>query len=504
MAEAKNTVVYKTAAGVGWLAGFQVVRQLLQVVSVSILARRVPPAAYGLVAMATLVTTFLETVRDGGIGYALGREREVSDELGSTAFWLSCTLSVASTLTVIAASFPAARFFHEPRVATVLQFLSISFFFGAINVVPAALLNREMAFRKLALAQTAGAICGTSVAIAVALSGGKIWSLVSGSIAMNATTTTAIWLASPLRVRAGFHPSRARHMFSFGLNLSGFHVVNYFSRNTDNLLVGRFLGSVSLAYYQMGYMLMLYPLLYITETVTQVIYPGMSKFHEDLERFRAAYLRVSGLVAFFTIPLMLGLAVTASPFVRVFLSPRWMPVAGLLAVFAPLGALQSIYNTVSVIYIAYARTDLQFRWAVFASAMYVLSFAVGLRWGILGVASSYALVWTLLMVPAFAIPFRIINLPGSLFIRTLWPTANLGVVMAAVAWSWRYGLNRVGVKNSVVELTSTVAIGIATYVGLVWWRKPPALSDLALILEGSSNPMLRGIAAYLHGPVHPT
>jgi O-antigen/teichoic acid export membrane protein len=492
-----GTLAHKTASGVAWISLFQVARQLLQVASVSVLARKVPPSAYGLVAMAALISNFLETVRDAGTGSALVREREVSDDLAATVFWLTCGLGLFMALIMVAVSWPAAHFFHELMVAKVLQVMSIGFFVGTIGVVPLAMLNREMAFRKVALAQTAGAVSGTLVAITVALAEGKVWSLVIGTLVTTTVTSLALWIASPFRVKAVFRPADARHMLSFGLNLSGFNVLNYFSRNADNLLVGKFLGSVPLGYYQMGYTLMTYPLQNFASVVAQVVYPALSKMQDDRERFRAAYLRTCRLIGLLTFPLMLGLAVTAQPFIRVVLGPRWMPVVGLLMVFAPLGAAQSIYTTVGLIYNAQGRPELQFRWAMFASVMYVSSFAVGLRWGIQGVASCYALVWFLLMVPSFMIPFRLVGLSIKQFFRTLWPTLWMSLAMAAVTEAWLQGLRWTGIQNALVQLVSTVVLGIAVYVTLVLTCKPPVLSELAVILNGTSRPALQRIARYL-------
>jgi PST family polysaccharide transporter len=486
MIKPARSLTQKTASGVAWISSFQVARQVLQVISVSILARHVPPAAYGLIAMAFLVTSLLETIRDLGTGPALIREREMSDELASTVFWMNMILGGVITLLVVITAWPAARFFREPLIVPVLQVLSVSFFLGAISVVPTALLNRAMEFKKLAVVQTTAAVCGTVMAITVALAGGKVWSLVSGTLATSLATTIGVWIFAPIRVNAGFRPEYARRVLSFGLHLSGFHVFNYFSRNADNLLVGRFLGSVNLGYYQMGYMLMTYPLQNFTLMVTQVVYPALSKFHEDHARFRAAFLRTTSLIALVTIPVMLGLCVTAQPFIRIFLGPRWMQVATLLAVFAPLGAMQSIFAAVGVIYTTQARTDLQFRWMMFASVWYVLSFIVGLHWGIMGVAICYAIVWTLLMVPSFLIPFRLVNLSGWIFLHTLWPSIWMAVVMMACTALWRYGLRRLGILNPFVDLLTTVFVGVVVYVVLVLWRKPPVVSELANVLRGTS------------------
>ncbi|MGB8886551.1 MAG: lipopolysaccharide biosynthesis protein [Candidatus Korobacteraceae bacterium] len=497
MTTAPRSLTQETASGVAWITSFQIARQVLQVISVSVLARRIPPSAYGLVGMAVLVTNLLESIRDMGTGTALVREREMPDELASTGFWLNCATGSLVTLLLLLASWPAARFFHEPMVATILQFLSISFFMTALGIVPMALLSRAMQFRKLALAQTLGAICGTLTAIAIALAGGKVSALVAANLVINFTTTVAVWIFAPIHLRAVFRLADARRIIAFGSHLTGSQVMNYFSRNADNVLVGRFLGSTPLGYYQMGYMLMAYPLLSFGLMLAQVVYPALANFPDDHARFREAYLRTTRLIGLVTVPVMFGLAVTAQPFVRFFLGPRWLPVAGLLLVFAPLGALQTLYDPTLLIYNTQGKTDLLFRWQIFASISYVLSFIVGLHWGIMGIATSYAIVWTVLMFPGLAIPFRLVGLPLKTFFRSLWPILWHGLVMAAAAGSWLYGLRRLGIQNSAIQLFSTAALGAAVYTGLLLWRKPPVLLELLTTLAGSGRPAVRAVGQYL-------
>jgi O-antigen/teichoic acid export membrane protein len=491
------SLTQKTAAGMAWLTGVQAARQLLSIVSVSVLARRIPPATYGLVGMAVLVTNLLETIRDVGTGTALIRERELPESLASTAFWLNCGTGIVVTLLVVALSWPAAYFFHEPQVARILQFLSVSFFFGALGVVPTAVLIRAMDFRRVAVAQTFGTVCGTASAIAIALGGGKVSALVSAPLVMSFTTTLVVWLLSPLRVKPVFNFADARRILSFGLHLTGSNVMNYFSRNADNVLVGRFLGSGSLGYYQMGYMLMVLPLQNFSNMIAQVTYPALSRFSEDHKRFRSAYLRISSLISLVTFPVMVGLGVTAQPFVRVFLGPKWMPVATLLMVFGPLGALQSLTSTIYLVYNTQGRTSLLFRWQIFASISYVTSFVVGLRWGIMGVAVCYTIVWLLLAVPMLLIPFGLVGITIKDFARALWPTTWPTLAMATIATSWLHVIRRLGVHNSIVELLSTSGVGAVVYVGLVLWSKPPVLLDVLTAIEGSSNPVARPVARWL-------
>ena len=493
----------RTASGMVWLTAVQVGRQVLSVISVSVLARRIPASTYGLVGMAVLVTTLLETIRDLGTGSALIREQELTDDMASTAFWLNCGTGVVITLLVIALAWPASLFFRQPQVATILRFLSVSFFFGAMGVVPTAVLSRAMDFRKLAAAQSAGAFCGTGSAIAIALAGGKVSALIAAALVMSFVTTVVTWFLSPLRVKAVFHPAFARRILSFGLHLTGSQVMNYFSRNADNVLVGRYLGSSPLGYYQMGYMLMQFPLYNFTNMLAQVTYPALSKFSGDHVRFRAAYLRTLSLIALITFPAMVGLGVTAQPFVRVFLGPKWAPVAELLAVFGPLGALQSLGGTLNSVYNTQGKTNLLFRWQIFASICYVASFIFGLRWGIMGVAVCYSIVWILLMVPMFAIPFHLVGITFRDFGRVLWPIVRATIAMAAVAALWLQGLRRIGVQNSFVQLMTTSGIGAIVYIGLVLWQRPPIVSEVVSAIRRSSNPAARGLVWLLSRFVHP-
>jgi O-antigen/teichoic acid export membrane protein len=497
MTKTNPSLTQKTAAGMAWLTGVQAARQLLSIASVSVLARRIPPATYGLVGMAVLVTTLLETVRDVGTGTALIRERELPDSLASTAFWLNCGTGVVVTLLVIAVSWPAAYFFHEPQVARILQFLSVSFFFGALGVVPTAVLNRAMNFRKVAIAQATAAVCATGSAITIALAGGKVSALVSAALVMSIVNTIMVWFLSPLRVKPVFDVPAARRILSFGLHLTGSHVMNYFSRNADNVLVGRYLGSGPLGYYQMGYMLMQLPLYNFSNMIAQVTYPALSRFSDDHGRFRSAYLRTSSLISLVTFPVMVGLGVTAEPFVRVFLGPKWMPVAALLTVFGPLGALQSLTSNINLVYNTQGKTNLLFRWQIFASISYVTSFVVGLRWGIMGVAVCYTIVWLLLLVPMLLIPFGLVGITLKDFARALWPTTWPTLAMATFATAWLRTIRRLGIHNSLVELLTTAGVGAAVYVGLILSSKPPVLLDVLTAIEGSSNPVARAVARWL-------
>ena len=492
----ESTLTQKTVRGVAWSAILLVGKQLLQILSVTVLAHKIPPSGYGLMSMAAVLSNFLETFCDLGTAAALVRISKLTDGLVSTVIWLNLMFGLVLSIGLALASYPAAAFFHEPGLIPIVQALSLVFFFSSLGVVPGALLNRRMAFQKITIAQFIGTSAGTLAAIIAAFCNAGVWSLVLGSLTRAVVTTIAYSIYNPWRLRWLMDWSSVRSVASYGLHLAAFNVVNYFSRNADNVIIGRFLGPIQLGYYNMAYNLMTYPLSNLSSVICQVLFPALCQVQDDNARLRSAFVRTCMLIGLISFPIMLGLTVTADPFIRVMLGERWLPVAGLLKILAVLGMAQSIYTVVGLIYNAKGRADWQFRWGVASGIVYVLSFFVGLPWGVRGVAISYAIAWTLLMPVGFAIPFRLVDLSGLEFIKQLWPELKPSLLMAVIAALWLEGLRWLGFHQAALQLFSTAAVGVVSYIAALIWWKPPALGELSYLLEQSKNSFAMRVAGY--------
>jgi O-antigen/teichoic acid export membrane protein len=481
-------------SGVAWSAGAQVIRLLLSFGSVSVLAHLVPPSGYGLMAMAGTVTYIFDNLRDLGTGVALIQRQQITSTLVSSVFWfnqaLGCLLTGASYL---AAPY-AAAFFREPQLIPVLQLIGFNFLAYSATTVPNALLSRQMDFRSLAIAQVLAAILGTAVTLSLAISGYSVWSLVIGGLVTNSATAIGTWILSKWLPGFIFSVSELRRIARFGAALSGFNAVNYLSRNADNIIVGRYLGNGPLGFYQMSYTVMTYPLTVISGMIAQVLSPVFSRLQDDNDRFRSNYCRLSVFVAMVTAPLMLGLFATTKSFVFTLLGPQWGPTIPVLLVFSLLGMMQSVFTLIGQIFTAKGRTDILLWWGLGSSLCYVTAFFAGLPWGIVGVASAYAIVWTALMIPGFWLAFRLIELRLADFFRLLAPVLSCAAIMAVLVSFEQVGLERMGAPV-VVQLAVGVATGAVLYIVLLRLLAGTALADVRALLELSGNPLFARAAA---------
>ncbi|WP_288378464.1 MOP flippase family protein [uncultured Massilia sp.] len=482
-------------SGIKWTSASTMGRRLLGLAANIVFARLLAPADFGLVAMAGVMLGFVDIFKDLGTGAALVREKEPRPGLLSSVFWLNCGFGLAMTLVMLALSPLVAAFYQEPRVQPVIAVMALSFFLSSLSIVHTSVLTREMAFERLAKVELAASVLSYAIGIGAALLGHGVWSLVYQVVANAALGTLFTWFASPWRPRLMFAWSEIHGITGYSLNLAGYNIFYYFAQNLDNLLIGRFLGTEALGLYDLAYKLMTFPMQAISAVFGRVMMPYYARAQDDLPRFRQAFLRVGGAIAFVTFPMMFGLLALREHFVFAVFGAAWAPVIPLLAMFAPLAAIRSVLTTTGSIYIATGHTGLQLRWGVLSNLIVFAGLAAGLKWGIVGVAAGFTLTSLLLLYPNLAIPFRLIGMEVPALARALAPTVACTALMFALvagADLLLAGLRldgRIGHGGLLALLT---ALGAAGYLACTWFLNRAMLSEL-LAIAGIRRPAKAGL-----------
>ena len=237
-----------------------VLRRLTMFGSAVVLARLVSPEDFGVVAMAMVFVGFVDLLRDLGTGVAIVQREVISPELLSSIFWFNLGFSAIVAFALVAAAEGIAILYGQPRVTPILQALSVGVLASGASVVHASLLTREMRFARLAAAETASTVSAALAAVVLAVGGLGIWSLVCQTLVTAVATCFLVWSLNRWRPQAVFDFRALRSILPFSMHLFGFTAVNYFARNADNFLVGRYLGAQQLGYYDLAYRLFMYPL----------------------------------------------------------------------------------------------------------------------------------------------------------------------------------------------------------------------------------------------------
>jgi PST family polysaccharide transporter len=234
---------------------------------------------------------------------------------------------------------------------------------------------------------------------------------------------------------------------------------------------------------------MLAPIQNISSVIAQATFPAFARIQDDDERFRAAYSRSCMLIALISFPVLAGMGVVADPLIRTVVGDKWLAAIPVFQILAPVGIFQSIYTTLGLIFMAKTKTDILFQWGLVSSSILVASFLIGIRWGILGVATAYCIAFIFVtMIPGFLIAFKLIDLKLPKFALALTPQFAITALMAAVCWLWMRVLPLVGIRTPWIQLFSTVALGVATYALLLLTIWPPVMYQLESALISSGKP----------------
>ncbi|NIQ52764.1 MAG: oligosaccharide flippase family protein, partial [Gammaproteobacteria bacterium] len=240
------------ASGVRWSAVARYGEQAVLFVTTLVLVRLLAPSAFGVFNMAFLAIGLILTLADFGIPSALIHRESVDEGFATSLFWLN--MAGAALLAGVAAlGAPAVgAFFDEPAAVPILRVLSLGMVLNAAGAIPAALLMRELRFERLARFQLTAAVAGGGAGIGLAATGFGVWSLVAHQLVRFGTESAL--LLSLGGFRPGLRPrlAHAREVAGYGLNVTGAGVLGFVLQNADNALIGRFLGSTALGYYEVG------------------------------------------------------------------------------------------------------------------------------------------------------------------------------------------------------------------------------------------------------------
>ena len=257
---------------------------VISLVVAGVLARLLTPDDFGIVAIATVIIAFFSIFTDMGISPAIVQNKALTEKDLSDIFSFTLWMGAGLSVLFFAASWPIAAYYESPILRTLCQLLCVNLFFASATIVPNALFFKNKEFKFIALRSFAVQVASGTAAVIAALNGAGLYALIISPI----LSSILLFIISLKRYPQ--HPAMTlgwgalRKIFSYSAYQFLFNVINYFSRNLDKLLIGKYMGMSELGYYEKSYRLMMLPLQNITQVVTPVMHPIFSDYQNDLNR----------------------------------------------------------------------------------------------------------------------------------------------------------------------------------------------------------------------------
>lgn len=428
--------------------------------STLVVARLLRPEDYGIVGMATVALGLIQLVNEFGVSTAIVQQRDLDDDtvarLGGFSVLLGLVLAVVGAL----AAPLVGKFFGEPAAGAALAALSVTFLFRALQVVPRGLLTRDLRFRDLALVEGAESILQAVIVLVLAMLGWGYWSLVLASIA--AAIGSAAGLVAVRRHRLAW-PLPARSIaapLTLGAHLVVTRTTWFLFSNADFAVVGRLLGKVALGAYTIGWTVASIPVERVTSLVgrvTPAIFSAVQSSRAELRRY--LLLLLEGL-ALLTFPASVGLSLVAEEFVHVVLGSGWEAAIAPLRLLSFYGGVRSITTLFPQILVATGQSRRAMQTGVVMALILPVAFIIGARWGTVGVAAAWVIVYPIVLLP-FVVRYTLPAIDASLahLLRALWPAFSASAVMSASV----IGVRAAGVDSLPLTLRLAVLVGTGAF-----------------------------------------
>jgi O-antigen/teichoic acid export membrane protein len=466
----------RVKSGVIWRSGSQLLGQLIAWTATFLVIRMLNPADYGLVAMTGVVLTFLDLFKGWGFASALVRDETTDRHRIGQAFAMLILMNGALAALQFAAAPLAARYFHQPMVADLLRVQALFYLANPFTALGHALLVRRLNFKAQARIDLIAAGLSACTALACALAGLGVWTLVAApGVLWYARATGYVLVARLWEIRPRFAFQGAGTMLRYGVAMIAVQLCWFVQSQADVFIGGRALDAHALGIYTTALFLTQIVASKFVPPLNEVAFAAYSRIQTRPDMIQSAFLKSIRLIMLVCMPFYFGLAVTAQPLVETFLGGKWAETVHLVPILCaamPLMTLQILFAPATN---ALGRPGLAVKTGLFGAALMATAFAAGIHWGAAGLAWAWFAGMGALLAVTVELSRPVIRVSRSELFLAVAPGLGAAAAMAGVVIGvdWLVGDLGAGKKLAVL-----VGVGAATYFACLFAFAKPIVAEV--------------------------
>lgn len=380
-----------TAKGVVWTTASTIVRSVVSLLQVAILTRFLEKSDFGIVAIASLFLGFTQIFLDLGISAGIMHKQDTTPKQYSSLFWLNIIMGVLLTAILCACSPLVARAYNEPSLTNIISLLSFTIFFSALGSQHRTVQQKKMRFKYISIVEITTAVLSLALAIVLAYLDYGVFSIVYANLFHTASAGLiflGIGLYHDRNITFHFKLSETYDYLKIGVFSIGSHVIDYFSRELDILIISATLGKEVTGVYSLCKKLVLAIYGAVNPILTKVITPIFATIQKEKERIRQLYFDIVESLALLNMPIYCLLAIFATGILKYLYGDQYMDGTLVLAFTALNYGVNTTGSPVGSLQIALGRTDSGFYWTICRIIFTSIAIYIGAQFNINAIALS--------------------------------------------------------------------------------------------------------------------
>ena len=447
-----------------------------------VLARLLVPEDFGVVAAATVVISFSQVFSDAGLAKALIQRHDRVEESANVVFWLNLVIGLVIVTFLFVGAHFIADFFHDERIALVVQVLSLQILLAAFSSVHTALLQKDLNFKPLFWVRLVTTTAPGLASIPLAINGMGYWALVFGTLLGQMAQSAALWMFSPWRPHGRLDRNLATELVAFGkwAMLSG--LIGWFYGWMDAIVVGHYLGPHDMGIYRTGntFVTMIFGLIF--SPLLPVLYSAFSRMRHDLSKVAESLLLVVKGIAMVAFPISAGLIALRAPIEQFVFRDEWGGIGMVIAILALVQGFSWLVGSNGEAYRGLGKPHIE-TWAMALSlTAYFIGYVFSVHYGLLVFLLSRLAMVFIGLLGQFVVSKFVFHLRMKDFVLA----GHKSIIISFLMLSSIHVFASPSGDNA-FNLICAVVVGLFFYAGLIGLVERDYIARLKTILRNDST-----------------
>ena len=402
----------QVVAGVKWTSIGTLSVTLSNVLKVSILARFLSKDDFGIFAIVTFFLGFFKMFSEMGLTTAILHKKDINKNEYASLYWFNILFCICLYWLLFFTTPIISAFYNEPELDFLIKVLALSIVINSIGLQFRTIETKNLSFKYISIFDIISSVISLSFAIWLAINGYGILALVY-SLVLQYSVSNFLLLILGLRnnrVKFFFRFKDLKPFLRIGLFQVGGQSANFFNRNLDILIIGKFFSQEILGGYSLAKELVFRPAQVINPILTKVAAPTLAKFQDNLELLKDNYLKLVNVVSSINSIVYFVLLVFAPVVVDIFYGGGYTDIVILVRIFCVYMFFRAILNPIGSLVAATGRTDIEFLWNIALLIIFPIVVSIGCLFGIVQVTIALTITMCLLFLPSWY--FLVKNMTG--------------------------------------------------------------------------------------------
>lgn len=408
-----NSFKNQVLTGFKWTTIGTIVIVFVALLKLSILARYLDKSDFGLMALVTFVMGFMNLFNDMGLTSAILHKQNISEKEYASLYWINLGFSLVLYVLLLAVTHFISEFYNEQQLNILIPLLGLNLIISALGRMFKTIESKHLKFKQVTIFEVVAAVISLIFAIYLAINEYGVFTLIYSALLQYSLQNTMYFIYGLKKYGLLFHFNfkETKPFLKIGVYQIGGQVINYFNRDLDILIIGKFFSQDILGGYSLAKQLVFRPAQIINPILVKVASPGLAKIQDNLIELKTNYLKLISIVSKVNVFVYVTTIIFATRIVTLFYGEGFDEIIALVQILSIYMVFRAIGNPIGSLITATGKTNLEFYWNLFTFIITPIFVLVASQKSIVAVAWSLCVAMILLFYPSWRfLVYRILGI----------------------------------------------------------------------------------------------